>query len=85
LLPGAAGEDSGWSDALPPAAREPEQAPAQHCGGEVLLRDRHFLSFPALAELVQVGDDDVAQERVDREPREQVVEHGVGVGVVEAR
>ena len=50
----------------------------------MLLRDRHFVSFPALAELVEVGDDDVAQERVDREPREQVVEDGVGVGVVEA-
>src|SRR6185436_14267198 len=83
-LAGGAGEDGDRSDPAAPAAREPEQAPAEQRGGEVLLRDRHLAALPSIAELVQIRNDHVAQERVDREAREQRVEDGVGVAVVEA-
>ena len=69
LLARCAGEDGDWPDASAPVACESEEAPAEQRGGEVLLRDRGFAAFPALAELMQVGNDDIAQERVDREPR----------------
>src|SRR4029079_1036514 len=84
LFPGGAREDCDRPDAPAPAACEPEEAPSKQCGGEVLLRDRHVAALPALAELVEIWNDDVAQERVDRQPREQLVEDGVDAAVVEA-
>jgi hypothetical protein len=85
LFSGGAGEDCDRPDAAAPAACQPEEAPTKQRGGEVFLRDRYLAAFPAHAEPVQVGDDDVSQERVDRKPREQRVEDCVGVAVVEAR
>src|SRR5581483_11878046 len=84
LFPGSAREDRERPDASSPAACEPEEAPTKQRGGEVLLRDRHLAALPTLAQLVQIRNDDVAEERVDRQPSEQRVEDGVGVAVVEA-
>jgi IstB-like ATP binding protein len=47
-----------------PAASQAEQPSAQHAGGEVLLGDRGVASLPALAELLEVGHDHLAQERL---------------------
>jgi hypothetical protein len=85
LLAGRAGEDRHRSHALAPAAGEPEQAATQQRRGVVLLGDRHGSPLPLLAELVQVRHDDVAEERVDRQPCEQRVERRVRGGVVEAQ
>ena len=57
-----------------PAARQAEQSPAHDAGGEVLLCDRGVTAQPALTELAQVGQDDLAEQRVDGRHGEQPVE-----------
>src|SRR3954452_21188749 len=49
----------------------------------MLLGDRDLATLPALAELVQVGEDDLAEERVEAHRAEQRVEHRLRVGLVE--
>ena len=66
-----------------PAARQAEQPPAQHAGREVLLCDRGVAALPALSELAQVRQHDVAQQRVDGRHREQPVEDRLRPRLVE--
>ena len=49
----------------------------------MLLGDGYLATLPALAELVQIGEDHVAEQRVDGHDREQAVEHRLGAGFVE--
>ena len=49
-------------EAVTPAAAQAEQPPAEHVRGEVLLGDRRLAALPALAELVEVGEDDVRED-----------------------
>ena len=66
-----------------PRAR-PSSRPRSDARGEVLLRDRGLAALPALAELVQVRQDDLRQQRVDRRDGEQAVEHRLRARLVEA-
>ena len=74
MLTRHAREQGARTGASVPIAREPEQAPAQHLAGEVLVRDGRLAALPAISELPQVGEDDVAQHALDREARQQPVE-----------
>ena len=74
LLTRDAGEQRHRPDASAPAAREPEQPPAYDPRGEVLLRDGGLAACPALAEIVQVGEDDVRERGVERRRGQQPVE-----------
>jgi len=84
LISGNAGEECMRTATAPPAAREGEQAAAQQGAGEVLLRDRCLSVRPALAELVEVRKDRVAQDALERVGTEEPVEYGMRVGVVES-
>jgi hypothetical protein len=66
-----------------PPARERVQAPGDHRGGEVLRADRDRPARPAVAEVGEERQHDVAQDRVERERREQAVERALGRGFVE--
>ena len=74
LLARDAGQERDWADAAAPAASQAEQAPAHDAGGEVLLRDGHLATRPALAELMQVGEEDVRQGRVEGRSSQEAVE-----------
>ena len=50
---------------------------------EVLLRDRGLAALPALAELVQVGQQHVARQGVEAQPGDEQVEHDLRPRVVE--
>ena len=50
----------------------------------MLLGDGHVAPLPALAELVEVGQQDVAEHDVDRQRGEEPVECLLGAGLVEA-
>ena len=50
----------------------------------MLLRDARSTGLPAFAEVVQVGDEKIAQERVEAQGRERPVENRLGRGLVEA-
>src|ERR687898_2350577 len=50
LLTGQTREHGRRPEAQSPTPTEPEKPPAQHAGGEVLLRDRGVAAFPALPE-----------------------------------
>ncbi len=75
LLAFYAGQQSKRPVAAPPAARERHQAAADHVAGEVLLNDRYLAALPAVAQLVQVGHDDLAEHGIDTERAEQAVEN----------
>jgi hypothetical protein len=49
----------------------------------VLLRDGDLASFPTVAEVVEIGDDDISDQRVQREGRNERVEGRVCAGFVE--
>ena len=65
LLARQAGQDRGWPAALAPAAGEPEQAASQQVGGKVLLGDRDLPTRPTLAQVVEVGDQQITQDGLD--------------------
>ena len=69
--------------ALAPASCEPEQAPAEERAGEVLLRDRDLASFPTVAEVVEMRDDDISDQRVQRQGCNERVEGRMCAGFVE--
>ena len=50
----------------------------------MLLRNGYLAALPTLAELVQVGKQDISQDGLDRERREQPIEGGVSTRFVEA-
>ena len=50
----------------------------------MLLRDARSTGLPAFAEVVQVGDEKIAQERVEAQGRERPVENRLCRGLVEA-
>ena len=79
-----AGEQRERRARVAPAASEPEQPATQQRAREVLLRDRDLAALPALAQLVEVGQDGIAQDRLDGEGGQQRVERGVRSRVVEA-
>ena len=72
------------AEAAAPAACEAEQPPAEDARREVLLRDRGVAARPALAEIVEVGEHDVGQERVECGDGQRVVEDGLRARLVEA-
>ena len=63
--------------ALTPSTGEVGQAPAEQAAGEVLLGDAHLTVLPALAQLMQVGQHDLAQDRFHGVVGEQAVEHSL--------
>ena len=69
LLARQAGEHGRRADPEAPAASDAEQPAAQDAGGEVLLGDRCVAARPALPELAQVGQDDLARAACRRSPR----------------
>src|SRR5215204_3663933 len=69
--------------AAPPAPSEPEQPPAQEIRREVLLGYRELAALPTLSEIVEVGNDNLRQQRIERRDREQFVENGLRAGLVE--
>ena len=73
---------SGPSPRPQPRAR-PSSRPRRTLGGEVLLGDRGLAALPAVSELAQVGQDDVAQERVDGRHGQQPVEDRLRAWLVE--
>ena len=74
LLARDAGEQRDRADPATPAAREAEQPPTQYTGGEMLLGDGHLAATPALAELAQIGEEDVRQGRVEGRGSQKAVE-----------
>ena len=56
--------------AAPPAPSEPEQPSAQEVRREVLLGHRELAALPTLSEFVEVGNDDLRQQRVEGRNRE---------------
>ena len=74
LLPWQAREHRRRPEPETPAARQAEQSPAHDAGGEVLLCDRGVTAQPALSELAQIRQDDLAQQRVHGRHGEQPVE-----------
>src|SRR3712207_7059573 len=50
-----------------------------------LLGDAHLPVGPTLADLAQVGDDDLGQRRLEAQVDDQPVEGGVGRGAVQRR
>ena len=49
----------------------------------MLLRDRYLASLPALAKIVQVGEHDLGQQRVESRHAEERIEDRLGVRLVE--
>ena len=82
--PGAQARTASGPRALSPAARQAEQTPAHDVAREVLLGDARSARLPALAEVVQVRDEEITQERVEAQGRERPVERRLGRGLVEA-
>ncbi len=83
LLAGRAGEDRDRAATLSPAHGERQQPRADEVRGEMLLRDRRVATRPPRAEVLEERHHDLAQERVDRESGEELVERGLGRSVVE--
>jgi hypothetical protein len=69
-----AGEDGQRAPSLTPAPREAEQAPAEEVAREVLLGDGRGPCFPALPQIVEIRDDEIAQQRFDADGGERAVE-----------
>ena len=74
LLPRRAGKDGERPAPGPPPARETQEPATDHAAREVLLRHGGLAALPAVAELVQVGQQRVAQNRLERERGEHPVE-----------
>ena len=74
---GRAGEDRQRPTSLTPSTGKVRQAPAEQVAGKVLLGDVHLSALPALAQLVQIGQNDLPQDRFDGEVGEQPVEHSL--------
>ena len=68
-----------------PSAGERAQPAADHVAGEVLLRDASLGRGPALAEVVQEGQDHPAEGGVEVQRSEGAVESGLRRGLVEGR
>ena len=83
LLARSSGEEDERTVTAAPAACQTEQASSHKGAGKVLLRHGDLPALPALAELVQVREQDALQNRVKRETREQVVERRLGRELVE--
>ena len=71
LLPGRARKHGALAKAAAPTARETEEAATQKARGEVLLRDRGLAAFPTVADVAQVRNDDVTEDRVKRNLRQE--------------
>ena len=82
-LVGRAGHDRPWPVAVPPPAGQTRQPSPDHVAREVLLGDRDLAPFPALTQLVQVRQHDVAERRRQREVRQQPIEYALRRGFVE--
>ena len=83
LLARQAGEHGHRAHPQAPAASDAEQPAAQDARGEVLVRDRGLAALPACPELVQVGQDHLAEQRVDGHRGEHPVEDRLGARFVE--
>ena len=84
LLLGSAGEQSTGAGATIPATGKRKQPSTDHDAREVLLGDRSFAPFPAVAELAQVRKNDLAGDGLEAERPDQFVERRLRAGVVEA-
>ena len=83
-LTGRAGQHRRRARAVSPAARKAEQSPSKDIARKVLLRNGYLAARPTLAELAQVGKQDISQDGLRRERREQAVEGSVSGRFVEA-
>ena len=63
---------------------EAKHAPAEEVAGEMLLRHAHRPCLPALAEVVEVGDQEIANEGLHAHCGESAVERLLCRGLVEA-
>ena len=81
-LAGSAGEECERPAAATPESREGEQPAADHVAREVLLADVDRPFLPVEADLSQGRQDDVAQDDVEAERRQGLVEHRVHAGLV---
>lgn len=66
LISGNAGEQRMGTATAAPVTAQGEEPSAQERAGEVLLCDRGLSSRPAIAELVEVGEDRVLQDALER-------------------
>jgi hypothetical protein len=82
-LAGEAGEQEGWPGPAVPVAGERDEPSADEDGREVLVRHGGPAGGPPVAEVAQVGRDDVRERRVDQHHSEQPAEGGVRVGAAE--
>ena len=77
LLARDAGEQRDGANPGTPAACEAEQSPTQQTGGEMLLGDGRLAATPALAELAQIGKEDVRQGHVEGRGSLKAVQRGL--------
>ena len=85
LFPRRTGQESAWPGALIPAAGEAEEPPSEEVAGEVLVGNRRLASLPAVAQLTQVRQDHIAEDRLQRQVRQQPVDCHVRGCLVETR
>ena len=83
LLAGKARKQDARTETASPASTESEQPASEYRGREVLLSDRYLASLPAIAQIVQVGEHDLGQHRVERRHAEQRIEDRLGERLVE--
>ena len=74
LFPRRTGQESAWPGALIPAAGEAEEPPPEEVAGEVLVGNRRLASLPAVAQLAQVRQDHIAEDRLQGQVRQQPVD-----------
>ena len=82
-LTGRAGEHGAWPMSLPPAAGKAGQPGTEQVAREVLGGHPDGALGPAIAEVAQVGHEDLAKGGLHGEVGEQAVQHGLGGGPVE--
>jgi hypothetical protein len=78
------GEDRERAGALSPAPRETQETTAEEVAGEVLFSNAGAARLPAISELGEIGDHEVAQKRVETDRRERAVERLLGTRLIEA-
>jgi hypothetical protein len=76
-LAGSTGEDRQRASAAAPQAGEGEQSLTDEVAGEVLLPDLELSALPFPADLPQRREDQLPQDRLEREAGQRLVEHRV--------
>ena len=83
LLAREAREQRARPIATTPAASQPEQPAPEDGRREVLLSHRDLATLPALAELVEIRENDLGQRRVEGRRADHGIEDGLGRRLVE--